>query len=605
MKTTKYKLIFPGVLTVLALSYSCKKFLDKPATGSLNSTVLATKAGVDGLLIGAYSDLDGFSADIGGDPWPQGVSNWIYGGVGADDAHKGSTPGDQSDAAAIENHSFNPANSYFNAKWRILYAGITRSNDVLKELPLVKDGSITADYAKQVTAEARFLRGVYHLEAVKIWRNVPYLDETVTYDAKNYNIPNTASIFSKIEADFQAAIAVLPTTQAQIGRANKYAAEAFLAKAYMYDHKYAEAKAALADVIANGVTSSGAKYALEPYSNNFNPSTKNGPEAVFSVQMSVKDNASGANGNAGDALNFPAGGPAGCCDFYKPSFSFVNAFKVDANGLPMFDTYNNSDLKNDQGIDSKSPFTPTTEAIDSRLDWSVGRRGIPYLDWGLHPGIIWVRDQPNGGPYSAIKNVYYKAAQATTSDTYGGWAPNQTTSNNYNMIRFADVLLWAAECEVEVGSLAQAQIYVNMVRARAADPTGWVHTYVDPANPGKGFTNTPAANYKVGLYTNQFTANGQAYARQAVYFERRLELGMEGHRFFDLQRWDALTGGPAGASYMSNILNAYIAHENAVPNFPSSVIKGAKFTQGKNELYAIPQAQIDLSNGVLKQNPGY
>ncbi|RYE36564.1 MAG: RagB/SusD family nutrient uptake outer membrane protein [Sphingobacteriaceae bacterium] len=605
MKNLKYKLIIPSALSILALSYSCKKFLDREPTGSLNTTVLASKGGVDGLLIGAYSQLDGFSADIGGDPWPQGVSNWIYGGVAADDAHKGSNAGDQPDAAAIENRSYNPANSYFNAKWRILYAGIARANDVLKELPLVTDGTISADYARQVTAEARFLRGVYHLEALKLWRNIPYVDETVSYDANNYNIANTTSALPKIEADFQAAFSVLPATQTQIGRANKFAAEAFLAKAYMFDHKYPEAKAALADLIANGVTSAGAKYALGPYANNFNPSTKNGPEAVFSVQMSVKDNAGGANGNVGDALNFPSGGPATCCGFYQPSFSFVNSFKVDDNGLPLFDTYNSSDLKNDQGLASTVAFTPSTEAVDARLDWSVGRRGIPYLDWGLHPGANWARDQPNGGPYNPIKNVYYKAAQATTSDTYSGWAPNQATANNYNMIRFADVLLWAAECEVEIGSLAQAQVYVNLVRARAANPTGWVHTYVDNADPSKGYTNTPAANYRVGLYTNQFVANGKEYARRAVYFERRLELGMEGHRFFDLQRWDARTGGPAGANYMANTLTAYTAHENAVPNFPNPTIKGSIFTAGKHELYAIPQAQIDLSNGALKQNPGH
>jgi hypothetical protein len=165
------------------------------------------------------------------------------------------------------------------------------------------------------------------------------------------------------------------------------------------------------------------------------------------------------------------------------------------------------------------------------------------------------------------------------------------------------LLLWAAECEVEVGSLSQAEVYVNMVRARAADSSGWVHTYVDNNDPTKGFTNTPAANYKVGLYTGQFTTNGQGYAREAVRFERRLELGMEGHRFFDLQRWDNGTG------YMANVLNAYIQHESNVPKFNAIILSGATFKKGKTEIYPIPQIQIDLSvkNGkaVLVQNPNY
>ena len=108
---------------------------------------------------------------------------------------------------------------------------------------------------------------------------------------------------------------------------------------------------------------------------------------------------------------------------------------------------------------------------------------------------------------------------------------------NINLIRYADVLLWAAEAEVMSanGSLAKAQDYVNQVRARAADPDGWVHTYVDPNDPSKGFTNTAAANYKIGLYIAIWT--DPDFAMKAIRYERMLELGMEGHRFFDLVRW--------------------------------------------------------------------
>jgi hypothetical protein len=604
MKKLNYKLIIVGSVATLAFSMSCKKFLDKTPTGSLNTTVLANKAGVDGLLIGAYALVDGVYNNQAGATWSTGTDNWIYGSVAADDAHKGSTPGDQPSAADIEARTMGPVNDYLDPKWRMNFAGVQRANDVIREIPMVKDGSLTAENIAQATAEARFLRGFYHFELAKLWRNVPYADETVTYDNGNYTIGNPGPIWDKIIADFAAAAAVLPATQPQVGRANKWAALAFQAKALMYDHKYTEALTILNDVIANGVTAGGAKYELGKYSDNFNPSTKNGKEGVFVVQTSVKDGANGLNGNAGSTLNFASGGPATCCGFFQPSFSFANAFKTDAvTGLPLLDTYNNADLKNDQGIDAATPFTPPTETVDSRLDWSVGRRGIPYLDWGIHPGKAWARDQDDGGPYSPIKNVYYQAAQATTSDTYGGWAANQATANSYNAIRFADVLLWAAECEIEVGSLENARTLVNRIRTRAADATGWVHTYIDPTKPTGGYTSTPAANYKVGLYLVPFT--DKAFARKVVQMERRLELGMEGHRFFDLQRWDGITGGPMGAGFMGAQINAYLAHENAVPNFPILLLKQAKFTVGKNELFPIPQAQIDVTQGNIKQNPGY
>ena len=603
MKRLNNKLILVGSLATLAFSVSCKKFLEKAPTGSLNTIVLANKAGVDGLLIGAYALVDGVYNGQKGDPWRTGTDNWVYGSVAADDAHKGSTPGDQPDAGAIEAKTAGPVNEYLDPKWRMNFAGIQRANDVIREIPLVTDGSLSAANIAQATAEARFLRGFFHFELAKLWRNVPYADETVTYENGNYTIGNPGPIWDKIAADFAAAAAVLPETQPQVGRANKWAALAFQAKALMYNHKYAEANTILKNVIANGKTAGGAKYALVHYADNFNPSKKNGPEGVFVVQTSVKDGSNGLNGNGGNVLNFPSAGPATCCGFFQPSFSFVNAFKTDAvTGLPLLDTYNNSDITNDQGVEADAPFTPYTGTLDPRLDWSAGRRGIPYLDWGIHPGKAWARDQDDGGPYSPIKNVYYQAAQATTSDAYGGWAANQSTSNSYNAIRFSDVLLWAAECEIEVGTLPQATAYVNQVRTRAADATGWVHTYIDPTKPTAGFTSVPAANYKISNYP---VFADKAFARKAVQFERRLELGMEGHRFFDLQRWDGVTGGPMGAGFMAKQINDYLDHENHVPKFPILLIKAAKFVAGKHELYPIPQEQIDITAGNIKQNPGY
>ena len=214
------------------------------------------------------------------------------------------------------------------------------------------------------------------------------------------------------------------------------------------------------------------------------------------------------NGDEGDVLNYPAGPYTSCCGFYQPSYSLGNAYKVDVNGLPMFQTdaatgfpmYDDVNLKNDHGIAPTAPFTPPTDALDPRIDWTLGRRGIPYLDWGLCGGEAWSRGDVV--PYNPIKNVFYHSQMAsTTSPNAQGWAPNQDVSYNYAMIRFADVILWHAECEVETNSLDAAQADVNMVRARMANhPEYWVHTFVDNTDPTKGFTTTPAANYQIGLY---------------------------------------------------------------------------------------------------------
>ena len=582
MKRT-YKIFLALGLSSVML-YACKEeFLERAPLGSLDQANLSSPAGVRGLLIGAYSLLDGFGGAGGG--FATAASNWVFGGVASDDAYKGSDPGDQADIVSIETYTANAANGYFNGKWAHLYDAIQRSNEVIRVMADVKGMS---DVDKKVaTGEARFLRAHYHFEAKRMWNMVPYVDETISYVKGNVAVPNDKDIWPMIEADLKFAVANLPAIQPAVGRANSWAAKAYLAKVLMYQKKYAEAKPIFDDVIANGVTASGRKYDLVNFANNFNPETKNSAESVFSAQTSVNDNSNGNNGNWGDVLNFPYnGGPGGCCGFYQPSQSLVNSYRVDANGLPFLDTFNSTDVKSDQGLKSDQPFTPETAALDPRLDLTVGRRGIPYLDWGAHPGNNWIRDQSFGGPYAPMKNVYAKRQQESLTDK-SFWSSG-ISANNYTIIRFADVLLMSAEAEVEIGSLEKAKELVNRVRARAAMPSGWVKTYINPAEPAKGFTSEPAANYRVGLYPSFST---KEVARKAVRFERKLELAIEGHRFFDLVRY-----GTAAEE-----LTTYIAAEKSRRSYMNSAV----FTKGSDEYYPIPRDQIDLAKGTLKQNPGH
>jgi hypothetical protein len=576
------KVLLVLLLTVFSC-FSCKEsFLEVEPYGSLSESTLATEAGASKLLIGAYAALAN--------------GNYAYGiGQlrGADEQRIGSESG-------VDKYpSFLYSVDDGNAIWVYLFSGVTRANAVLRLLPKVEGASEAS--IKQMEAEARFLRGVFYHYLVMFFKNVPWIDETVTYSDRNYLVPNTVDVYPFIEADFKFAGDNLTDTKSEVGRANKWAAKAFLAKMYMFQHKYAEAKTLLTDIIANGKTSNGKKYALlEEYNLNFIQRGKHGSEAVFTIQMDVSDLARNGNGNPLDQYNGTYGGPATCCyGWGQPTFDLVDAFQTDpVTGLPLLDTYMNSPVKNDNGLTSSQAFTPYEGTLDSRLDWCVGRRGIPFRDWGNHPGKAWIRNQNNGGPYSYIKNIVEQVTAATDRGTSGA------SNNPYNIIRFADVLLWAAECEVEVGSLSKAEELVNVVRARAANPKGWVKKYIDPANPTKGFSDQPAANYKVGLYTGQFQANGKTYARKAVRFERRLELALEHHRFFDMVRYD-------GNDYdIAAVLNWFMQTEGKkLLNKSNNYLKGV-FERNKHEYYPIPITQIDLSvdkdgKSVLVQNPGW
>lgn len=623
------------LLVVLLLGHSCgKSFLNREARGVLNEDLVANKNGIEALLIGAYSLLDGFqNVPFIGDAYKSAGSNWVYGSIAGGEAHKGSDPTDQPSITPIELYKPEPNNDYFNVKWKVVYEGCVRANIVLKLLAKATD--VRPDDVKRISGEARFLRAHYHFEARKLWGFIPFIDETMTefvLPNPKVNVPNDKDVLPQIEADFKYAFDNLPEELPEVGRANKWAAGAMLGKVLLFQKKWAEAKTILNRVVNEGKTTSGLAYGLlDKYQDNFNAEFKNSKESVFAVQYAVNDGSGGNNGSIGEDLNYPNGGNAGCCGFFQPSQDFVNSFTTNAGtGLPDLDNYNATEVKNDLATNSDQQYAPYTGTLDPRLDWSVGRRGVPYLDWGPHPGLVWVRNK-EGGPYAPKKSVYYQRQLQSLVDK-SFWGPI-ISANNYVIMRFSDVLLMLAEAEAEdaAGSLENARTLVNRVRNRVKNPVSWVTNGLNAAY-AKATVNSQAAmlalsgdlvkpgnwvvrtdvnatfvlltgapgtlanwnrydvpNYKVEPYPAPFA--GKAAALKAIYFERKLELGLEGHRFFDLTRW----------GIAATTLNAYITYEKKwVPYF-----NGASFTADKNEFFPIPQQQIDLSNQTLKQNKNY
>ena len=568
-------------LAVASITFSCKdSFLEVLPTGSLGEAQLTSKAGVEGSLLGAYSMMLGknFSRLAG-------PNNWVFGSIMGGDANKGTDPGDFTSINPIQRYEADATNGEITSTWLAKYEGISRTNSTIRLAN--KSTVLSADDKKRIIGEARFIRGHFYFELKKLFNSAPYIDETLDYGTGIEKVPNTPDFWGKIEADFKFAYDNLPETSDAAGRANKWAAASYLGKTYLFQKKFAEAKAIFDVVIANGKTTNGKKYNLVPrYAQIFNAENDNHEESIFATQTSMNTGSTN-NANGYDDLNYPyntgSEGPGNCCGFFQPSFELVNSFRTDAKGLPILDgSYNDvaKAVKTDYGIDTKDAFTPDAGNLDPRLDHSVGRRGIQYLDWRDHPGKDWIRSQPYAGPYSPKKYVYYKSQENTLTDG-SSWTRGYSVMN-YTILRFADVLLMAAEAEIEVGDINKAREYVNRVRTRAANKDGFVKNKAG---------NAPAANYTIGTYDMAWS--DKDVARNAVRFERKIELSGEGHRFFDLVRW----------GIAEKTLNAYLAVDGKILSIKFG---GSKFTASKNEYLPIPQAQIDIQGkDILKQNPGY
>jgi starch-binding outer membrane protein, SusD/RagB family len=245
-----------------------------------------------------------------------------------------------------------------------------------------------------------------------------------------------------------------------VGRFNKTVSQALLGKVMMQMNRdYAGALPILVEARTTGTKANGEPIGLAPtYGEIFDIENRNGIEAIYTVQYSVNDGSGAYNGGWGEVLNFPykggGGSPGGCCGFFNPTQEFVNSFRT-SGGLPLLDhSYNQTPVRSDQGLTPSQPFTPDPGPFDPRLDWSVGRRGIPYWDWGPHTGSDWIRDQTYSGPFSPKKQVYKKSQEGQYTEV-GNWTSGWT-ANGYRMIRYSDLVLLIAECQIETGDLAGA-----------------------------------------------------------------------------------------------------------------------------------------------------
>jgi starch-binding outer membrane protein, SusD/RagB family len=599
--------IISGIL-LMTLFISCSKsFLDKVPQGSTADNVFYNEKGIDALLTGTYAMVKGSA--LWTVSWGASIQNWTYGSAASDDAYKGSEKTDQIPVNEIEQWAVSTTNGYPADKWRLnIGMGVNRANTVLNVIAATPD--LDAARATEFKAETRFLRALFYFESWLVFGDkIPIIPEDQVSNAATISNDNApGAVLDFMIADLTYAMDNLPATQAQPGRPTKYAAMALAARAYLQVLDYASAKPLLDAIISSG------KFSLMPnFHDNYRIDKNNNAESIFEIQASVNDMNESLNAEMGIGLNWPHGSDIGmCCGFHTPSQNLANAFKVDANGLPLFDTFNNTDLANDQGIPSENDFVPATDPLDPRIDYTMGRRGIPYLDWGIMRGRDWDRFQPYGGPYLPCEKPFFNKADRNTLSTTTGWQTG-INANNYRYIRYAHVLLWRAEVAAYEGDYPTVLNYVNQIRDRAGNQVvmgkvsitklppseypwgaGQPTAYMDPANTVVDWTQ-PAANYDIGTYTS-FASKDEAM--RAVQWELRLEFATEGMRFFDLRRWNKATVGHVD---MAAVLNAFAAGDLRIRD----VMQDAVFNIGRDEYQPIPQTQIDLQPGVLVQNPGY
>ncbi|WP_395632592.1 RagB/SusD family nutrient uptake outer membrane protein [Flavobacterium sp.] len=481
-----------ALVVFATVSISCSdEFVDRDPVYSIDSeNYFNSEADYNQALIAAYDLLQASYVNV------------LLGEIASDNTLSGGeSANDVIGFQQVDEMTHTPVNSNLRDLWNWMFAGVNRANYILE----FKDKT-DFEGKEQIIAEARFLRAYYQFELVKWFGPIPLKGDERFKLGDEKTIPRSpvSEVYAAMEADLQYAVANLAAVAPQTGRATKGAAQALLGKIYLYQNKFVDAANALQDVIDSN------NYSLvSNYNTIFENTGENGTESVFEVQYSDGEGAGFgclqcSEGNVAVGFN-------GIRNYSGPLFDSGYSFNVPTQQA--YDAYEVGDNRRDVAI-----LNIVTFAAANNASYGTGYKHTGFFNRKYLPrqGDLNIGDQ------------------------------NLTNPNNYRAIRYADVLLMAAEAYNRGGiDDNAAKLYLNQVRRRA-----------------------------FGDNNHDINASGAALT-DFILAERRYELMGEGHRFFDLVR----TGKAAQA------------------------ISG--FTVDKNELFPIPIEEIQFSNGNWQQNPGY
>ncbi len=432
---------------------------------------------------------------------------WVLGDVASDDAIKGGNPGDQADFENIDQFNILPSNSAVEAVWKRYYDGVFKCNVVIDGLPA--DNTAVSDAVKTAAvAQAKFLRAYYYFVLTNCYGNIPLHLKVETPDEVQSPAVPQEQIYAQIESDLTDAAAALPTSWSGADNGRVTKGAALSLLAKTY---LFEKKWDMASTTAKQVEALGIYSLDQLFTDNFNADKKNNPEAIFSVWQQT-----GTSPFLGNNLNqWFAPRALNGYGFFYPTQSLIDNFEKSPDGV----------------VDPR--FGYTLSGVDAPSYYDT----VYQTGWSTTGYITKKQIQP--------------LSQIPTSIKGDG-------NLNYEVIRFSDVLLIEAEALNEAGKSGDALVPLNKVRKRARESYLYDNTL-----PNFGTVPT-------GLLPD-ITVTDQSQLRDVIRKERRSELALEFHRFFDMIRY--------GQAYATNAMKD-------VPNF----------SYDADKFFPIPQSERDTNH---------